>query len=231
MIRNNTLKTFFIFLITFNTVSYAEIQYLSEESIEDVWTVDVLVIDNQPEGVIASVNGKITHGDKLRIKVPTKNSQSCNFGHIFTTFYTTINNPNISELKDMVIPATVKDEKVNLKIEKVNLKVIDSVKAMLGDLVFIDLGWNDIESIKRYFQNREQLTIELQNGADIKALDYFDIPKNSFVLDGFNSALNRAKNECLRIVKENDKIKSELKITKKSELKITKYENQTNHIP
>ena len=50
----------------------------------------------------------------------------------------------------MVIPATVKDEKVNLKIEKVNLKVIDSVKAMLGDLVFIDLGWNDIESIKRF---------------------------------------------------------------------------------
>ncbi len=215
MIKNYIFKAFFILSVIFYNTAFAETKYLSEEYKEDVWTVYVLVVDDKPAGVIASVNGKITHGDKLRVKVPIKNSQSCNYGHIFTTFYTTINNPNISELKDMVIPATVKDEKVNLEIEKVNLKVIDSVKAMLGDLVFIDLGWNDIESIKRYFQNREQVTIELQNGADIKALDYFDIPKNSFVLDGFNSALDRAKNECLKIVKDNDKIKSELTITKK----------------
>ena len=214
MIRNNTLKTFFTFFITFNTVTYAETQYLSEESIEDVWTVDVLVINNQPEGVIASVNGKITHGDKLRVKVPIDNAKYCDYGNIFTTFYTTINNPSINELKGKLIPATVKDEKVNLKSEKVNFKVIATLKVMMGDLVFIDMGWNDIESIKRYFQNREQVTIELQNGADIKALDYFDIPKNSFVLDGLNSALDRAKNECLKIVQENDKMNSELTITK-----------------
>lgn len=214
MIKNYIFTAFFILSVIFCNTAFAETKYLSEESIEDVWTVHVLVIDDKPAGVIASVNGKITHGDKLRVKVPIKNSQSCNFGHIFTTFYTTVNNPNISELEDKIIPATVKDEKVNLKTEKVNLQVIASIKALLGDLVFIDLGWNDIESIKRYFKNRELVTIELQNGADIKALDYFDIPKNSFVLDGFNSALDRAKNECLKIVKENNKKNSELTITK-----------------
>ena len=81
---------------------------------------------------------------------------------------------------------------------------------MMGDLVFIDMGWNDIESIKRYFENSEQVTIELQNGADIKASDYFDIPKNTFVLSGLNSALDRAKEECLKIVEESDRIKSGL---------------------
>ena len=56
--------------------------------------------------------------------------------------------------------------------------------------------------------------MELKNGSDIKTLDYFDIPKNTFILNGLDSALDRAKNECLKIVKENDKIKSELTITK-----------------
>ena len=67
MLRNNISKTFFILLAVFNSVTYAGNQYLSEESIEDVWTVDVLVIDNQPEGVIASVNGKITHLSLIHI--------------------------------------------------------------------------------------------------------------------------------------------------------------------
>lgn len=210
MIKNYIFKTFFILSIIFSIPVFAETKYLSEEHIEDVWTVDVLVIDDKPEGVIASVNGKITHGDKLRIKVPIDNAEYCDYGNIFTTFYTTINNPSVEELTDKLISATVKDEKVNLKTEKVNFKVIASLKVMMGDLVFIDMGWNDIESIKRYFENREQVTIELQNGVDIKASDYFDIPKNTFVLSGLNSALDRAKVECLKIVEENDRIKSGL---------------------
>jgi len=210
-------KLFIILLLSLSSQLFAqevykgtETKYLSEEYIEDVWTVDVLVIDDKPEGVIASVNGKITHGDKLRIKVPIDNAEYCDYGNIFTTFYTTINNPSVEELTDKLIPATVKDEIANLKTEKVNFKVIASLKVMMGDLVFIDMGWNDIESIKKYFENREQVTIELQNGVDIKASDYFDIPKNTFVLSGLNSALDRAKEECLKIVEENDRIKSGL---------------------
>ena len=120
MIKNYTFKIFFILSVIFSSPVFAENKYLSEEHIDDVWIVDVLIIDDKPEGVIASVNGKITHGDKLRIKVPIDNAKYCDYGNIFTTFYTTINNPSINELKDKLIPATVKDEKVNLKSEKVN---------------------------------------------------------------------------------------------------------------
>ena len=80
-------------------------------------------------------------------------------------------------------------------------------------LEYYEKIYNDAPSLvifKKYFENREQVTIELQNGVDIKASDYFDIPKNTFVLSGLNSALDRAKEECLKIVEENDRIKSGL---------------------
>ena len=53
-------KLFIILLLSLSSQLFAqevykgtETKYLSEENIEDVWTVDVLVIDDKPEGVIA----------------------------------------------------------------------------------------------------------------------------------------------------------------------------------
>ena len=46
--------------------------YLSEEYEEDRWTVDVLQHsgkDTSDWSIIASVNGKITHGDRFRIRL------------------------------------------------------------------------------------------------------------------------------------------------------------------
>ena len=79
-------------------------------------------------------------------------------------------------------------------------------------MVYIKLSKKRISPWRYTFDKSHQ--IELKNGSDIKTLDYFDIPKNTFILNGLDSALDRAKNECLKIVKENDKIKSELTITK-----------------
>ena len=209
MFKNLILKKVTILIFILLQTAQAEIpkNYLNEKHIEDVWTVRVNFFGNSPESVIAEVNGKISHGDRLRIRVPIEAEQYCDYGNIFTTLYTATNNPGINELEGKIIPAIFKNEKVNLKI-------ITSMKAMLGNIVFIDMGWNDIQSIKNYFQNLSQVSMELKNGSDIKTLEYFDIPKNTFILNGLDSALDKAKNECLKIVKENDKIKSELTITK-----------------
>ncbi len=169
-----------------------------------------LVIDDKPVDVIASVNGKITHGDRLRIKIPIVDDSWCDSGQLFTTFYTTINNPSIEELKGKTILGTARYKKVNPITEKINFRVAISIKSMLGDLVFLDMGTYDIDFLKR-LKKMEQLTIELQDGVEIKVSDYFDIPKNTFVMDGVNNALDRARAECLKIVKENDIVKLGLK--------------------
>jgi hypothetical protein len=211
MFKNLILKKVMLLIFIFFSTAHAELptnqeSYLNEALVEDVWTVRVNIFENLPESVIANVNGKITHGDKLSIRVPIEELEYCDYGNIFTTFYTTAKNPKLNELDNKIISAVFKDEKVNLKI-------ITSVKAMLGDVVFIDMGWNNIESIKSYFQNREQVSIELKSGDGINAFDYFDILKNTFVLNGLNEALDRAKNECLKIVKQKESSELGLKKT------------------
>ena len=208
VIKKYIFKNFIIISFIFSSSVFAETKYLSEENKEDQWTVDVLVIDDKPVDVIASVNGKITHGDRLRIKIPIVDESWCDSGQLFTTFYTTINNPSIEELKGKTILGTAKYKKVT---EKINFKVAISIKSMLGDLVFLDMGTYDIDFFKKILKKSEQLTIELHYGSEFKVSDYFDIPKNTFVMNGVNNALDRARAECLKIVKENDRVKSGLK--------------------
>tara|TARA_Y100000768_G_scaffold373940_1_gene343133 strand:- start:41 stop:739 length:699 start_codon:yes stop_codon:yes gene_type:complete len=210
VIKKYIFKNFIIISFIFSSSVFAETKYLSEENKEDQWTVDVLVIDDKPVDVIASVNGKITHGDRLRIKIPIVDESWCDSGQLFTTFYTTINNPSIEELKGKTILGTARYKKVNPITEKINFRVAISIKSMLGDLVFLDMGTYDIDFLKR-LKKMEQLTIELQDGVEIKVSDYFDIPKNTFFMDGVNNALDRARAECLKIVKENDIVKLGLK--------------------
>ena len=65
------------------------------------------------------------------------------------------------------------------------------------------MGWNDLESIKVFFQNKKEVSLELKDSEDLKMQDYFDVTKNSFSLNRLNEALDRARGECLRIVQKN----------------------------
>ena len=75
---------------------------LNEEEIEDVWTVNVEkygeVIDDWV--IVASVNGKVTHGDRFRIRIPLGDLEGCTMGNTTTTFYTT--NIDSQEKKEFI---------------------------------------------------------------------------------------------------------------------------------
>ena len=84
--------------------------YLDEEYQEDKWTVRVFQHDGKDSSdwsILASVNGKITHGDRFVIRILPKNIDQCDIGNSFTTFYTAKNNKNFPDLSG-VIPATLK---------------------------------------------------------------------------------------------------------------------------
>ena len=61
-------------LSLFNSPISAQ-DYLDEEKIDDVWTVTVKTYGETVSNwsVVASVNGKVTHGDRLRIRIPIRN--------------------------------------------------------------------------------------------------------------------------------------------------------------
>ena len=171
--------------------------YLDEEYQEDKWTVSVLQYDGKDSSdwsVTASVNGKITHGDRFRVTISPKNIEQCNVGNSITTFYTTKNNKNISDLS-RVIPALFKDIKIGVQI-------LFAVDFLEGHSVWIDLSWNELNNIKEFFKDEEDVSLKLLDSETVKIDDYFDIIENKFSLIGLNDALDRAKNECIRIVNE-----------------------------
>ena len=172
--------------------------YLEEEYIEDKWIVSVFQHegkDTSDWSIGASVNGKITHGDRLHIRILLKDINSCNYGNTFTSFYTVKDNKNFNSLSKEVIPAFFKNE--NIKVE-----ILFASKFLRGHSVFIDLGWNRLDGIKQYFLNEKEITLKLLDSDDFKVDNYFDINENSYSLVGLNTALDRAKNECVRIVKQ-----------------------------
>lgn len=201
MIKNYILRTFIYLLVIFNSSIYAQTKevsedYIGEDYVEDVWTVGVYLHDNLPVSVIASVNGKITHGDRLRIVIPIDEAKYCDYGNSVTTFYSIAKNHDPSKVEEKIIPAAL--NKININVE-----ALYSFKFLSGYSIFIDMGWNDLESIKVFFQNKKEVSLELKDSEDLKMQDYFDVTKNIFSLNRLNEALDRARGECLRIVQKN----------------------------
>ena len=198
------MRIFIILLLILNANIQAQTknELVDEDRIENVWTVSYYSFENYDDKqtyVGASVNGKISHGDRFSIMIPTQKAEYCDYGKSMTTFYTTAGNKNINKLQNKIIPAVFKDENINIEIENTS-------KFLIGDRVFISMGVNTLSNIKNFFNNKNLVSLQLADKQDFKVSDYFDIKENSFSLNGLNQALSRARNACLNIVKENDNI-------------------------
>ena len=107
------MKNIIILLVSSILFSFPNLvcsqSYLDEEEVEDTWTVSVERYGDSISDwvVVASVNGKVTHGDRLRVRIPIKTIERCSIGNTMTTFYTT-NIDNEAEdqfLEGVMIPA------------------------------------------------------------------------------------------------------------------------------
>ena len=184
--------------LLFTSVSWSESGYLYEEEIEDTWTVKVLTWekeDSKEWDIIASVNGGISHGDRLKIRIVPTDIESCEVGNPTTSFYVVNDNLKTLELKDEVIPAIFKNTNINVRI-------LYAHEFLMGYSIFIHMGSSKLELLSGFFKDENEVTLKLLDSKTIKISDYFDIHTNTFSLIGLEGALNRAKNECIRIVKE-----------------------------
>lgn len=178
-------------------------EYLDEKEIEDVWTVHVSENGESMNdwSVIASVNGKITYGDRLRVRIPLSTLGRCSIGNTITTFYTTNidTEEKVSFIRNKILPA-------ELNGKDMYVKVLFAIPFMKVHLAYIDMSWNKLENIKKYFNGVEEINLILKDrnsvdGITILNSDYFDIPANAYSTRGLNSALDRAQAECERLVK------------------------------
>ena len=60
---------------------------------------------------------------------------------------------------------------------------------------------NKLKDIKDFFKKEKVLSLKLLDSKTITINNYFDIIENKFSLVGLSDELDRAKNECIRIVK------------------------------
>jgi hypothetical protein len=148
---------------------------------ENIWQ-----IEKSAKSVTVSVNGKITHGDRLRIGLLPKR---CDVGHTYTTFYTYKQGQMVSDIKNVIAPAKFRDIKINVKI-------LSAKKFLMGYMLFVNIGSKRLEDIKKFFAGRSEVSLSIEDSAQFIASDFLDIRGNSWSLNGLSDALDKGKAAC-----------------------------------
>ena len=123
------LSVTFLALLSVSSILFAEVPK------DDVWVAEEI----EGVGVIASVNGRIVHGDRFRIKIE---KDKCQQGELFFSFYTVESNEDVLGLKGKVI-------KIKYNNETINAQILYSAKFIAGHRVAFQLGFKPIE-VKTY---------------------------------------------------------------------------------
>ena len=154
-----------------------------EKSLSNLWVVDVI----EEESVQATVNGKVTDGDRLRVRFVKGN---CEIGNILTTVLTYSDHPKISELKDKYVEA-------NFMGQQYTLLILFTVP-FLGNthISWVDLGWVPIDALKIALLEKENISLKFINSDELTITDYFDIIENEWSNAGLSDALDQASAVC-----------------------------------
>ena len=184
----NTTLTAFICLIaaSFSQSSWAseKIKALltEQEYQEDRWTLGEIYEDY----LVASVNGQITHGDRLRLRFA---SGECDTARLFTTFYTMKDFPNVNDLIGKEISATLNGAPVSVYIS-----YGDSF--LSGHSFVVNVGLVGTENFADAPSREQQLHLRLEDNDSLKASDYFDILENKWSLVGLGESVVRGRRAC-----------------------------------
>ena len=160
----------------------ADIGRFEEKEIDNKWVVSRI----EKSTVYATVNGKVTHGDKLRIRFV---KGKCDMGNLLTTVYTTSNHPNILQLKNKYITA-------NFMNIKVTALVLFTQPFLAGHISWVDLNFIPKEVLKRELIKENPIKIEFLDSEKITITEYFDITQNSWSNKNLGEAVDKASNVC-----------------------------------
>lgn len=165
------------------SVSYAEL--VAEESVDDKWVVGYITEDS----IHATVNGQVTHGDELHVRLVKGH---CDKGNLLTFVLTYSNHPEIEQLMGSYVTTKFMGGEVLVR-------VIYASRFLMGHRATIDLGWAGIDELKEILNRENPIVIEYVDSDEVKITDYFDIPLNSWSNDEVSDALDRAVDMCKQL--------------------------------
>ena len=175
----------FISLIGLTVSSQSSAELVAEESVDDKWVVNYITENS----VHATVNGQVTHGDGLHVRLVKGH---CDKGNLLTFVYTYSNHPEIEQLKGSYVTTKFNGGEVIVK-------VVHASPFLMGHRATIDMGWGGIDELEAILSGENPLVIEYVDSDEVKITDYFDIPQNSWSNDGVSDALDRATEMCKQL--------------------------------
>ena len=139
-------------LLIFSTFSNVSAEKnLKMKKLEN-WRENEWILESIIQGTVhASVNGKITHGDRLRIRFVRG---KCDLPNMLASFYTT----NITTEETVLEGKILNAKFLNYPMR---VKVIHEMPFLLGKTLLIDLGFLPIERLRTFFGDANEVTLEI----------------------------------------------------------------------
>ena len=158
-------------------------------------------IDDYDNMVVASVPGKIIHGDKLRF-VLTKGD--CNYVNVLFSFLTFNLPKKINDLEGKRIPIKINEEEVLAAADVVLIYPTLDNRAhfvMLTAPKVYELN-NFSEGIMASYNANKNYSIELMDDEKFEFTKYFDVSVNEWDLEKYHEKINEAREQCLNNLNE-----------------------------
>ena len=172
--------------------------YLIEDYVDDTWVVRVQKYGDKNHTkdweVHASVNGgEMMWGDSLRVRIQLENIEQCEKGNMFTHFYTYTDNENIKNLHNVRMAAKFREVDIIVLI-------LYPKKFLAGYRPIVDITHNKLDDLKGFLKSYNSVKLQLVDNEQVTVKDYFDRDYNTYSLRGFEDAIDRARDECIRII-------------------------------
>ncbi|MDA9082268.1 hypothetical protein N9K19_01230 [Gammaproteobacteria bacterium] len=163
-------------------------------------------VDASSDSISISIDGNISAGDKYRVLLNPKSDKPCEVATQVTSFYSVVSNAEnkFNNLPSNFVLAQVKK---GTKQEKFLMEIVSSVDFIGGKRTLFTISVNEANQILDFHQDNVAIEIELLSFYDLKnqqtisqkIADYFDVPKNSWNLEGLEEALSQGQSLCLKI--------------------------------
>ncbi|MEC7489944.1 MAG: hypothetical protein VYA17_10195 [Pseudomonadota bacterium] len=160
----------------------------TEAEIDGKWRIDKI-----GEFIYASVNGDITHRDRLRIRFV---KGQCDEANTLTTFYTQKGKSNALDIENQTISGRSLGHEFLLKI------LFFQEHSWGARTAWLDLGWTKVTELKSYINKHKTLQLKLIDDQKFKVSKHFDITENSWSAYGMVEALDRAQSLCETLSRE-----------------------------
>ena len=186
-----------ILLFIFSTQALADTN-------SEKWKVET---SSKLDSIDVSIDGTVQKGDQLRFWISVGSGGECNSVEHLFTFYTMTKHPNILQIEGKKIAF---ESMGGLRVSDIKLVFSTDHLMLPGHMVMISSGLYDLDKHIDFLRKHKNHDVKLnfvfndfEKKEGWKASDYFDILENSWSLNGVDVALNKAKQICLRLEKEN----------------------------